>query len=62
VIDPVNLLKVDNIIDTNGKIFNLDFLPEYDIEDYSIEDGKEFEKYVKDIERSIRNSFEYKEF
>lgn len=62
MIDPVNLLKVDNIINTNGKIFNLDFLPEYDIEDYSIEDDKEFEKYVKDIERSVRNSFEYKEF
>ena len=42
MIYPVNLLKVDNIIDANGKIFNLDFLPEYDIEDYYIEDGKEF--------------------
>lgn len=35
-------------------------IPECDIECYFIEDDKEYERFVKDIESNVRRSFEYK--
>ena len=35
-------------------------IPEFDLLTYDLEDEKEFKKYLKDIEKEIRGSFEYK--
>ena len=35
-------------------------IPEFDFITYDLEDEKEFKKYLKDIEREVRGSFEYK--
>lgn len=37
-------------------------VPELDMEVYSLEDDKEFDKFMKDIEGQVRRSFEYRQF
>lgn len=51
-------------IETNDDIMviKLEDIPEYDIEDYDLMDEKDREKYLKDLERIVRNSFEYRRF
>lgn len=44
---------------TTNKI-DIPYIPDYEIEDYDFYDEKEIEKYIKDVERVVRNSFEYK--
>lgn len=36
-------------------------IPEYDIEDYDLFDDKDKAKYIKDLERLVRNSIEYRQ-
>ena len=48
----VNLPSVINI--------NMEEIPECDIQCYCLEDDKEYEKFVKDVESRIRRSFEYR--
>lgn len=43
-------------------IIVLDNVPEYEIQDYDIGNDKDFSKYISDIERIIRTSFEYRHF
>lgn len=43
-------------------ILVIDEIPPYDIQDYDIFDEKDFAKYVNDIEKIVRTSFEYHEF
>ena len=52
--------KPNNIYDNNGETtLNID--PVYfDQEQYDLTDDRDFSKYIKDIERVCRNSFEYK--
>lgn len=45
-----------------NNIIVIDEIPPYDIEDYDIFDDKDFAKYVADIEKIVRGSFEYHEF
>ena len=40
----------------------LDNIPEYDMQDYDISDDKGFKKYIEDIKKIIRSSFEYRRF
>lgn len=57
--DPLNL----NPIEYNNEeyiVISLDQIPEYDIEDYDLMDDKDFKKYMSDVEKSVRGSFEYK--
>lgn len=58
--DP-NLLNTINASETPG-IIKLDNIPEYDIQDYDLMDEKDFKKYIFDIERICRTSFEYKRY
>lgn len=37
-------------------------IPEFDTQCYCLEDDKDFEKYIKDIEAQVRRSFEYRAF
>ncbi len=43
-------------------VIKMDDIPEYDIEDYDLMDDKDRAKYLKDLERIVRSSFEYRRF
>lgn len=42
-------------------IVEISNIPEYDIEDYDLMDTKDFNKYIADVEKSCRGSFEYRQ-
>lgn len=41
-------------------ILKLDYIPPFEDNPYDLLDNKDFTRYIKDIERSCRNSFEYR--
>ena len=61
MINPVNLIKLDDVKDGNGRTFHIGELPEYEQEEYDLSNMKDFEKYIKEIKSEVRNSFEYRE-
>jgi len=46
----------------NAEVIIIDDIPPYDFKDYDIFDEKDFKKYIDDIEKIVRGSFEYREF
>lgn len=46
----------------NSNVFILDEIPEYDIQDYDIFNEKDNAKYLADIEKAVRSSYEYREY
>lgn len=58
--DP-DLLNKPTITPDKTDVIVINNLPEYDIEDYDLMDEKDFNKFIQDIKRACRNSFEYKE-
>lgn len=58
--DPNNLKKVF-VNNDEIEILVIPHLPEYDINDYDLMDNKDFKKYINDIKRFCRNSFEYRQ-
>lgn len=61
MINPDNIISIE--YDTTPKEIikiNKGDLPPYDKEDYDLLDPKDFKKYLKDIEKECRTSFEYK--
>jgi hypothetical protein len=52
---------LDQLIELNN-IIKIEVVPEYDIIDYDLLDEKDHKKYMSDIEKVVRNSFEYREF
>ena len=61
MIDPANL-KLIETKDANTSIIKMDNIPECELNVYDIYDDKGFEKYLADVEKSVRGSFEYKRF
>lgn len=61
MINPVNLIKLDDAKDGNGRTFHIGELPDYDQEDYDLSNPKDFERYIKDVKSEVRGSFEYRE-
>ena len=61
MINPMNLIKVDDIRDEQGKTFHIGELAEYDTEDYDLANPKDFGRFIKDVKSEVRNSFEYRE-
>lgn len=61
MINPINLIKVDDISDSNGKTFHIGQLPDYDQEDYDLSNPKDFERFIRDVKSEVRGSFEYRE-
>ena len=61
MINPVNLIKLDDIKDGKGRTFHVGELPEYDQEDYDLSSPKDFDRYIKDVKSEVRGSFEYRE-
>ena len=58
--NPENLIDLV-IDDRESSILPIDSLPEYNIEDYDLMDEKDMKKFIQDVERSVRNSFEYRQ-
>lgn len=48
------------IVYEDKNIIIIDNIPEYSIQDYDLFDEKDFKKYIIDIEKTCRNSFEYR--
>lgn len=48
--------------ENKNNIIVIDEIPPYDTEDYDLFDEKDFAKYVADVEKIVRSSFEYHEF
>lgn len=53
--------REDSIFGENNIII-MDEVPEYNIVDYDLYNEKEFDKYIADIEKSVRSSMEYQVF
>lgn len=59
MIDPDNII----IQKTNlSNQINIKEIPVFDFEVYNLDDDKDYEKYVKDIEKEVRRSYEYRGF
>lgn len=56
--DPYNINSFE--VNTNSSILELNDIPEYTIEDYDLNDPKDFKSYIGDIKSSVRSSFEYR--
>ena len=61
MINPVNLIKLDDVKDGNGRVFHIGELPDYEQEDYDLSNPKDFDRYIKDVKSEVRGSFEYRE-
>ena len=61
MIDPDGL-QITNV--NGGNIININAknIEPCDIEVYCLDDEKEYEKFIKDVESQVRRSYEYKEF
>lgn len=59
MIDPDGIQILDTKLSSQ---INIGEVPEFDMEPYMLEDEKDFNKYIIDIERQVRRSFEYREF
>lgn len=56
----MNQITVDN--STNKEILNMSKIPDYDLEDWEFRDAKDFTKYIKFLEQTVRSSVEYREY
>ena len=61
MVNPVNLIKLDDVKDGNGRVFHIGELPDYEQEDYDLSNPKDFDRYIKDVKSEVRGSFEYRE-
>ena len=62
MINPMNLVKLDDIRDSNGKTFHIGELPEIeDTQNYDLNNPKDLERFIKDVKSEVRTSFEYRE-
>ena len=52
----------DTYTNNSNTILDLKELPYYDAEPYDFNDSKSFDHYISDLERIVRNSFEYRHF
>lgn len=43
-------------------VLNIKQVPEFDMQCYNLDDEKDYEKFVKDVESDVRRSFEYRKF
>lgn len=53
-------LPIEIINKNNLHVMQMNMIPEYNIEDYNLDSDKDFEHYIKDIEKICRASIEYR--
>lgn len=58
--NPNYLNKIDEEND-QVKVIKLDNIPDFDMPDYDLMDDREFKKYILDIKKCVRNSYEYRQ-
>lgn len=58
--DPNNITKSYDI-DQPPALIEMHEIPEYNLYDFDLNDEKSFKKYIKTLEKTVRDSFEYKE-
>ena len=61
MIDPVSLKTVETK-STEMSVINMEYIPECKLDVYDIYDDKGFKKYIDDVEKCVRRSFEYRRF
>lgn len=44
------------------EVIKLNNIPKYDIQDWNLADQKDFKKYLSELEKSVRGSFEYQQY
>lgn len=59
MIDPDNIQVQESNL---PELIKITQIPVFDFQIYNLEDDKEYEHYIKDIEIQIRRSFEYRQF
>lgn len=57
--DPNSIVKSYEL-DAPPAIIEMHDIPDYNLYDYDLNDDKSFKKYMQTIERTVRNSYEYK--
>ena len=57
--NPNNIQVITEGNSAPSRVYKISNIPEYDYEDYNLYDPKQFKKYIDDIERNCRYSFEY---
>lgn len=57
--NPNNIQVITEGNSAPSRVYKISNVPEYDYEDYNLYDPKQFKKYIDDIERNCRYSFEY---
>lgn len=60
MIDPANIRAVP-INNSDNEVLELNSIPDFEGELYDLSDIKDFDKYISDIEKEVRGSFEYKQ-
>ena len=58
MIDPDNIILADT---NKNNVITIDNIPEFDFEIWDLENDKDFKKYISNIEKEVRLSFEYRE-
>ena len=62
MVNPELINKVNDIYSNDGQtILEMKSAPYFDKMPYDLLEEKSFKKYISDVERSVRNSFEYRE-
>lgn len=57
--DPINVKEIEYNGDS-VKVIQFDQIPKFDVEDWDLMDDKDFKKYIDNLEKIIRTSYEYK--
>lgn len=58
--DPENLHRPYEFLEDAPDIIKIDDLPAYNLYDYDLNDEKSFKKYIENVEKAVRGSYEYK--
>lgn len=60
--NPNTLSDFNRLVDTETQVIHLKDIPEYDYQDWSLNDEKDFRRYIQTIEQEVRGSHEYKQY
>ena len=60
MIDPA-VIKNTPINHAQDEVFDMNSIPDFDMQAYDLTDEKDFARYISDIEKEVRGSFEYKQ-
>ena len=60
MIDPAQIRNVP-INHSQNETFEMNSIPDFDQQAYDLTDEKDFSRYISDIEKEVRGSFEYKQ-